>query len=728
MSKCVRHIRRGPWFWPVLAGLTIAMPFGIAAAPQGQKAATAATPSPHAAYVQRHCTSCHNDRTKTGGLSLQGVDLNDVPARAEVWEKVLRKVSSGEMPPPNVRVRPDAAESAALASFLETTLDRAAVANPNPGRPVIHRLNRAEYSNAIRDLLAIDIKPGAWLPVDDSGYGFDNIGAVLSTSPALLDRYMSAARRVSRLAVGDLTQKPYEEIYEAPRDPFKGVRNEQLSDDLPFDSRAGLSIEHYFPADAEYAFKVRFRGIPAAIEGEPDHYEFRLPVKAGLHRIAVTSPRENAKSESEGPGARAVGAGVIVVPYPVDLRVDGARVKRFDAIGGTPEVSRLIIGGPYSPTGRGETPSRAKIFVCQPEKASEEAACAKTILKTLARRAFRRPATAADVDALFAVYERGRGTQDFEGGIQHALQALLVSPEFLFRIERDQAREASYRISDLELASRLSFFLWSSIPDDQLLDLAERGRLKDPMVLERQVRRMLADTRADALISNFAGQWLHLRNVETVQPDPVIFPFDEALRQSFVKETELLFASIVREDRSLLDLLRADYTYLNERLADHYGVKKVYGSHFRRVAVTDPDRRGLLGHGSVLTLTSYPNRTSVVQRGKWILENLLGTPPPPPPADVPELQAKKNGKSRVAARADGAAPQQRCVFGVPRAHGSDWLRARKLRRRRQVENRRSRYADRRVGYVAGRHEVSGRRGPDAADPDEISRRFHADCR
>jgi hypothetical protein len=623
-------------------------------APKEPARVAADATSAHAAYVQKYCTTCHNDKAKTAGLSLQGLDLDEVPARAEIWEKVLRKVRAGEMPPPNVRVRPPLAESTALASFLETTIDRAALANPNPGRPAVHRLNRAEYSNAIRDLLAIDIKPGNWLPVDDSGYGFDNIGAVLSTSPVLLERYMLAARRVSRLAVGDLSQKPYEEIYDAPRDPFKGVRNEQLSEDLPFDSRAGLSVRHYFPADAEYVFKVRFRGVPAALPGEPDPFEVRIPVKAGLQLVGVTSPRENAKSESEGPGTRAVGAGVPPVPYPVDLRLNGARVKRFDALGGTPEVSRLIIGGPYNPIGRGNTPSREKIFVCRPKNQSEEPGCAKTILKTLARRAFRRPATNADVDALYEMYERGRGRDaattpaaDFDTGIQHAIQALLVSPEFLFRVEQEArvAKGKSYRVSDLELASRLSFFLWSSIPDEELLDLAERGRLKDPAVLEAQVRRMLADRRSDALIANFAGQWLHLRNVETVQPDPVLFPFDESLRQAFIEETQLLFETIVREDRSVLDLLRADYTFVNERLAEHYGLPKVYGSQFRRVPVTDPNRRGLLGHGSVLTLTSYPNRTSVVQRGKWILENLLGTPPPPPPPDVPELQEKKDGKA-----------------------------------------------------------------------------------
>jgi mono/diheme cytochrome c family protein len=640
--------RRERWIWSAVAGLVVCTPLAGAAAPQASE-----PPTGSSAFVQKHCATCHNDKNRTAGLSLQAVDLTAVAAHAEIWEKVLRKVRSGEMPPPNIRLRPAAAEADALATYLETTLDRAAATTLNPGRPGVHRLNRAEYSNAIRDLLSVDIKPGSWLPVDDSGYGFDNIGAVLSTSPALIERYISAARRVSRLAVGDLSQRPYEEIYDAPRDPFKGVRNERLTDELPFDSRAGLSVRHYFPADAEYVFKVRFRGLPPPVTiGEPDLYEFRIPVTAGLHVVGVTSPRENAKIESEGAGGRA-GAGLPSLPYPVDLRLDGARIKRFDVAGGVPEISRLIVGGPYNPTGRGQTASRAKIFVCRPARERDEPACARTILKTLARRAFRRPVTSADIDPLYAMYERGRlpasalaKAGDFDHGVQNALQAILVSPEFLFRIEQDPPgfeRGKAYRLTDLELASRLSFFLWSSIPDDQLLDLAERGKLKDSIALEKQVRRMLADPRADAMVANFAGQWLQLRNVGTVQPDPVIFSFDEALRQSFVMETELLFATILREDRSILDLLRADYTFVNERLAEHYGIPKVYGSQFRQIAVTDPNRRGLLGHGSVLTLTSYPNRTSVVQRGKWILENLLGTPPPPPPPDVPELQAKKDG-------------------------------------------------------------------------------------
>jgi mono/diheme cytochrome c family protein len=622
----------------------------LAVAHQRQPAASAAPAPEYSSLVGTYCVSCHNDRLKTAGLSLQSLELASVPEHAEVWEKVARKLRSGEMPPATVRSRPDSHAAAALANYLEAALDRAAVSHPNPGRAPVHRLNRAEYSNAIRDLLAVDVRPGEWLPVDDSGYGFDNIAAVLSTSPALLDRYMSAAHKVSRLAIGDLTLKAAEEIYDAKRDPVKGSRNEQLNEDLPFDSRAGMTVEHYFPLDAEYVFKVRFMGVQiGGEETELDPYQVRVAVKAGLHTVGVTSPRENLKAERDAPGGGADGrGGAAQLPSPVDLRLNGARLKRFDVRAPTPEVSKLIIGGPYQATGRGDTPSRRTIFVCRPPaRPALEAACARTILATLAHRAFRRPVTGADIQPLFVLYERARARQDFEAGIQAAIEAMLVSPEFLFRVERDpRTADAGvpHRVSDVELASRLSFFLWSTIPDAELLDLAERGRLNNPSVLEHQVRRMLDDPRADTLVSNFAGQWLQLRNVETVKPDPVIFPFDEALRQSFLTETTLFLSSVFREDRSLLDLLSADYTFVNQRLAEHYGIPRVYGSQFRRVSLSDANRRGLLGQGSVLTVTSYPNRTSVVQRGKWILENLLGTPPPPPPPDVPELKAAPHGK------------------------------------------------------------------------------------
>ncbi len=614
--------------------------------------AAAQPPVPAESLVRTYCITCHSDRLKTGGLSLQGLDPANVPEHADVWEKVARKLRSGEMPPSTVRSRPDPRDAAALVAHVESTLDRAAAAHPNPGRAPVHRLNRAEYSNAVRDLLAVDVRPGEWLPVDDSGYGFDNIAAVLSTSPALLDRYMAAARTVSRLAVGDLTQKPVEEIYDAKRDPNTGPRNEQLTEDLPFDSRAGMSVKHYFPLDAEYVFKLRFAGVQTdGGEADANPFQYRLAVRAGLHTIGVTSPRENLKPERETPaGAGPPGAAPAPdVPSPVDLRLDGARLKRFDVRAATPDVTRLIIGGPYNASGRGETASRRTIFTCRPARPAQESACARTILTSLAHRAFRRPVTNADVDPLFEFYRKARVTSEFDGGIQMAIEALLVSPEFLFRIERDPRTEAGasdavHRISDVELASRLSFFLWSTIPDAELLGLAERGRLSDDSVLEAQVRRMLEDPRADELVSNFAGQWLHLRNVQTVKPDPVIFPFDEALRQSFVTETSLFVSSIFRENRSLLDLLSADYTFVNQRLAEHYRIPRVYGSQFRRISLADGHRRGLLGQGSVLTVTSYPNRTSVVQRGKWILENLLGTPPPPPPPDVPELKAAPHGK------------------------------------------------------------------------------------
>src|SRR5439155_11046968 len=477
----------GPLVWLVAAS------FALGGAARGRHQ-DSRTPAPeYASLVGTYCVTCHNDRRNTAGLSLQALDLSNVPEQARVWEKVARRLRSGEMPHATVRSRPDSRMAGALATYLETTLDRAAAVRPNPGRAPVHRLNRAEYSNAIRDLLAVDVHPGEWLPVDDSGYGFDNIAAVLSTSPALLDRYMSAAHRVSRLAVGDLTLKPVEEIYDAKRDPLKGTRNEQLNDDLPFDSRAGMTVAHYFPLDAEYVFKVRFQGVQSGGEqGETDPYQVRVAVKAGLHTVGVTSPRENLKPENDAPGARGGGGGgrgtaVSQIPSPVDLRLNGARVKRFDLPGSTPEASKLIIGGPYKPTGRGDTPSRLKIFVCHPARPADEPACARTILTTLSHRAFRRPVTAADIQPLYAFYQKGRAGGDFETGIQNAIQAMLVSPEFLFRIEQDPPAVEAGRallISDVELASRLSFFLWSTIPDEELLGLAEKGKLKDPVVLE----------------------------------------------------------------------------------------------------------------------------------------------------------------------------------------------------------------------------------------------------
>jgi cytochrome c551/c552 len=606
------------------------------------------------ALVNQYCVGCHNQKVSTAGVSLQGLD-SKVGEHAGVWERALRKVRSGQMPPTGLP-RPDAAVMASFVKWLENSLDQAAVTNPNPGRPAVHRLNRAEYSNAIRDLLAIDIKPGSLLPVDDSGYGFDNIGDVLSVSPVLLERYISVARTISRLAMGDPTIKPSEEEYQAPREPPGSnarTRNERVSDDLPFDSRGGLAFQHYFPLDGEYLLRVKLSGNP-----DQRPLEFRLPVQAGLRTVGAAFLRESAKAEVEAPVGRrgAAAADPLMpkkesLPAELDLRLDGKRVQRFEVPekAAPAQVNSVIVSGPFKVTGPGDTPSRAKIFVCRPSTSKDEAPCARTILSTVGRRAFRRPVTDADLKPLLAFYESGRRERDFEYGIEKALRAMLVSPDFLFRIERDPAgtRPGSvYRISDFELASRLSFFLWSSIPDDLLLDLAEKGKLKDPDILERQVHRMLDDPRSDSLVSNFAGQWLYLRSLAQVKPDPVAFPeFDESLRQSFQQETELFFQTILREDRSVMDLLSANYTFLNQRLAEHYGIPNVYGSQLRKVALADPNRGGLLGQGSILTVTSYPNRTSVVQRGKWILENLLGAPPPPPPPDIPDLKAHtKDGR------------------------------------------------------------------------------------
>jgi mono/diheme cytochrome c family protein len=620
---------------------------------QQSKVADTSVDRGHRVLIEEYCVSCHNQKAMTAGISLENLDFKKVGADADLWEKVLRKVRTGQMPPSKAP-HPEAKDVSAFVSWLEGALDRAAAARPNPGRPSVHRLNRAEYSNAIRDLLAVDINPGLSLPVDDSGYGFDNIGEVLSLSPALLEKYMSAARRISRLAVGDLTLKASEERYQ----PRRGNRGDRASDDLPFYSRGGLSAQYYFPLDGEYLFRVK---TPTNGDtGEPARfYELRLPVKAGLRNVGVTFPREGAKLEPAAPGPRRVPGGPGMSPpqtISLDLRLDGARVKRFEVPDNT-AIDVFTVSGPYNVTGRGETPSRAKIFICRPssDKVSEkeEAACAKSILSALTRRAFRRPVTDSDLNPLLSFYERGRREADFDFGIQSAIEALLVSPDFLFRIERDpkistrgSAAPGAYRLNDFELASRLSFFLWSSIPDDELLNLAEQGKLRDPAVMERQARRMLDDPRSQAFVNNFGGQWLHLRNLETIKPDPDVFPgFDESLRQAFRRETELFFESVLRENRSVLELLDTDYTFLNQRLAEHYGIPGVYGSQFRRVTLNESTRGargGLLGQGSILAVTSYPNRTSVVQRGKWVLENLIGSPPPPAPPDVPDL--KPHGK------------------------------------------------------------------------------------
>ena len=611
---------------------------------QTPPAARPATPA-HRAVLDRFCVTCHNARLRTAGLLLDQADVDHPEADAATWEKVLHKLRAREMPPAGV-LRPDDATYDALAGYLETALDAAAAAHPNPGRPGAYRLNRVQYANSVRDLLGLEIDAASLLPADDSGYGFDNIGDVLTVSPVLLEKYLSAAAAISRLAVGDRSLAPTSTDYSVPP---ATVQTERDSHDLPIGSRGGLAVHHHFPLDAEYVVKVRLqrgkdattivgmseehrldvrldgRRIRQFTVGGPgpvsdDALEVRVPVTAGSHLVAATFVRDTVKPE-----------GV--------LNTAGDQAF-FEGVGS------VSIAGPYGATGPGDTASRRKIFVCRPQRREDEDACATTIVTALARRAYRRPIAKEEVPSLLVPYRSGREQGGFENGIRLALQRMLVSPDFLFRVEVDPpgvAAGSAYRISDVELASRLSFFLWSSGPDDELLRLAERNQLHDRAALERQVGRMLADARASTLVSNFVGQWLYLRNIEAVLPDPSAFPdFDENLRKALATETDLFFESMVRENRSLLDLLRADYTFLNERLARHYGIAGIHGTDFRRVTLTDEARKGLLGKGSILTVTSYPNRTSPTLRGKFILENLLGSPPPPPPPNVPSLKEDKD--------------------------------------------------------------------------------------
>jgi mono/diheme cytochrome c family protein len=607
----------------------------------------------HRAELDRYCVTCHNARLKTGGLALDNVDLADVPAGAAVWERVIRKLRTIQMPPPG-RPRPDAAHIDALASWIERSIDRDAVLRPNPGRTeTIHRLNRAEYHNAVRDLLALDTPVASLLPADDMSYGFDNIAGVLRITPSLLDRYMVAARQISRIAVGDAAVPVTAETFRLKSD----LSQDERFDSLPLGTRGGTSIAYQFPLDAAYSINVEPLGggpdphdLEVSIDGarvklfrvqprsgmrpgqgydsEGEAYEVRVPVKAGPHVVAVTFVKKSS-------------AFVESVRQPfLAPHAEGAPRTQ-------PAVASVTITGPYDAQGASDTPSRRRIFVCRATRRAAESDCAKQILATLARHAYRSPVTPEEVAVLLKFYNDGRAKHGFDGGIEMALRRLLVSPEFLFRIESDPsgvAAGAAYAVGDLELASRLSFFLWSSIPDDELLNAAVKGTLRKPGVIERQIGRMLADPRADALPANFAGQWLQLRTVEGASPNEFLFPnFGENLRRDFRRETELFFQSVVRENRSLLDFLTADYTFVNERLAKHYGIPNIYGGHFRRVTIPDENRRGLLGQGSFLTLTSLADRTTVVGRGKWILDNVLGAPPPPPPPDAPPLKENENG-------------------------------------------------------------------------------------
>ena len=650
---------------PMALRLTVLLIAGGCVAAYAQQPQSAA--SPQRALINQYCVGCHNAKLKTGGLVLDTVNVENTSQSPDVWEKVLHKVRARYMPPAGLP-RPDEKAYESLISYLETSLDQASAAKPNPGRTAtLRRLTRTEYHNAIRDLLGLQVDVTQMLPSDDSSFGFDNI-TVGELSPTLLERYLAAARKISRLAIGGQVRSPSADTILVPPD----LTQEEHFDELPFGTRGGTAVDYTFPQDASYEIQLKLTrdrnehieglGEPTDVElmldGERVHMftvtpaniitgirnansipnddlvdkdlHIRIPVKAGPHTLGVAFPKKpTLLLETER--------------QPYQAHFNMYRHPRI-----TPALYSIMVVGPYDATGAGDTPSRRRIFVCHPAKASEEDGCAKQILSTFAKRAYRRPVTDADLEMPLKFYRDTRTEGGFEAGIERALRALLVSPEFLFRVEQDPANIApntAYKLTDLELASRLSFFLWSSIPDDQLLDLAIAGKLKEPAVLEKQVRRMLADSRSETLVKNFADQWLYLRNLDNIIPDARLFPdFDDNLRQAMRRETELFFESIMREDHNVVDLLSANYTFVNERLAKHYGIPNVYDSYFRRVTFdANNTRGGLLGQGSILTVTSYADRTSPVIRGKWILTNIVGLPPPPPPPNVPPL--KDNGST-----------------------------------------------------------------------------------
>jgi mono/diheme cytochrome c family protein len=687
----------------LLAFAVLSFAIAVAVArPGAQAPAIPAQPTPAAAsaVLKQYCITCHNERLKSGGLVIDPAAVANVSDGADRWEKIVRKLRTQSMPPPGAP-RPDAEGYDRVATFLETELDRAEAARPHLGKlPLTHRLSRTEYRNAIRDLLALESLPREvdidyLLPPDNISSGFDNIADLLFVSPSNMERYLDAARKMSRLAIGDPAMPVMVNIHRLdPEHP-----QDERVDELPFGTRGGIAVRSEFPVDGTYIVKVdvgaaQGHDVEILVDGEP---VARRSLEGGRGGAAVDAPpgqpdpsdpdptppsvdRPAVPGRGAGPvdaggavggagarggraGGRGRGAAAEPLEFPLALKagpklIGVAFVQRTEARdeatlrprmrsrGTQPAITSVTISGPYKVTGTGDAPSRRRVLVCRPSSAAEELPCARRILSTLARRAYRRPATETDIRDLLPFYERGRKEGSFDLGIQRALERLLVSPQFLFRIEREPSNVATgtaYRVSDLELASRLSFFIWSSIPDDELLDAASSGRLKDPKVLEQQVRRMLADPRSESLVTNFAAQWLYLRDISAKLPDEILFAdFDETLRNAMRRETELFISSVFRENRSVLDLLRANYTFLNERLARHYGVPNIKGSYFRRVTFPEGSvRGGLLGQGSVLTITSYSTRTSPVLRGKWVLENLLSAAPPPPPPNVPSLNTEK---------------------------------------------------------------------------------------
>ena len=637
---------------------------GQAGAQQQSVVQDASSVAPSSAVLSKYCITCHNQKRKTAGLAIDTLDLQRVSADAEAWEKIARKFRTHEMPPPGAP-RPDAPTYAAVTAHLESALDAAAVSNARTGQVPVHRLNRTEYANAVRDLLGLEIDARGVLPADDADQeGFDNVASVLTVSPALLENYLSAARMISRLAVGDTSRKPMVDVFKVERDM---VQDERMSDELPFGSRGGTAVTYQFPVDGEYLFKIELKrqlydyivgmGEPHQLDvrldgvllkrftvgGEgkgmttPENYagntpgdpeweaymltadrglEVRAPVKAGPHVVGVSFVRRLWEAE-----------GVLQPPQTGFARTTN------ELYFGYPALKTISIGGPFNVTGPGLSPTRRALFICTPKDADAELPCARKILSAVAARAYRRPVAESDAQVLLDFYRAGRTEEKtFDAGIQRGLERILAAPSFIFRVNRPETPE-------LNLASKLSFFLWSSIPDDELLNAASRGTLKDPTVLEQQVRRMLRDPRANALVEGFATRWLELSKITGFVPDTHLYPeFDENLREAMAMETKLFVADQLRQDRSVADLLLADYTFANDRLAQHYGIPNVYGSHYRPVKFNDRRRGGLLGQASVLAVTSYPNRTSVVIRGRWLLANMLGAPPPPPPLNVPALK------------------------------------------------------------------------------------------
>src|SRR5579871_1068325 len=652
----------------VLGGLVVfilVMAYGPAS---GQTASTnAPAPAPGSAATQRalldqYCVTCHNDKARRANLTLEKLDLTTVGDHAELWEKVIRKLRAGVMPPPGMR-RPPLKEYEGLRDFLESEVDRKAAGHTNPGSVILHRLNRTEYANAIHDLLDLDIDPASYLPSDDAARGFDNVAGSLTISPTLLEAYTTAATRIARMAVG-YWKSPTAAAYIAPPD---SSQNEHI-EGLPFGTRGGMAVRHTFPADGEYHFSVQNLGIGKFIPNEKLEFlidnekvavrdytgvgltannasdkegeiDVTLPVKAGTHLVGVTFLATNYRPSLD-----------FIRQYERKSLEDNP-IPQLEY---HPAVGILRIQGPFNPKEPQDSPSLRKVFTCHPESEAQESACAKEILGTLMRRAYRRPITDADWEWVQAFYLEGRREGTFRGGIELGLRRILASPPFLVRAEQEPANIPAgkpYRITDLELASRLSFLIWSSIPDDELIQVASQNRLHLTPVLEQQVRRMLADPKADALVENFGDQLLYLRNLPATSPDGVYYPdWDDELRKGFRRETELLFQSIIQENRNVVDLLTADYTFVNERLARQYGIPNVYGSHFRRIALGPEfdNRRGLLGKGAFLSITWTQNfRSSPVKRGVWVLENILGTPPPEPPPNVPSLEESNKDPGKV---------------------------------------------------------------------------------